>query len=96
MEGKIQNMKISKRDLLMALIALPVFVLGYYIIAIYTIQIIELILYPTKFSLIVLGIKLLAIISIAFVIFVSILIAICYYKVVRALIRAYRITHNKI
>ena len=88
----IQNMKVNKWDLVMVLIWVPVFVLGYYIIAIYTIQIIGLILYST----IALEIKLLSIISIAFVIFVSILIAIYYYRIAKAFIKAYKITHNKL
>ena len=97
MEDNIQNMKknmkIDKIDILMALIWLPFFALGYYIIAMYVIQIIWLILYSTKSSLTVLAIKLLAIISVAFVIFVSILIAVLSILIT---VYYYKIAHNKL
>jgi len=96
MESNIQNKKGVRnedKDLWITLIWIPVFALGYYIVMAMGIPIL---LYPLKLNLTVLGIKLLATALIGIATFVILLGSIFYYKVIRRIIAAYKIAHNKV
>ncbi len=99
MEGNIQNIKMDKeeiRDLWYILAWLPIFAFIWYLFIKADILGIQAILYPIQLTPIVLIIKILVAILIIMTLFPVLGGILFYYDIIKKLIKAYKITHNKI
>ena len=99
MEGNIQNIKTNKekiKDLWYILIWLPVFALAWYFAIKAVISGIEVILYPVELTPITLIIKLLIAVLDIILIFMVLGGISFYYDVIKKLIKAHKIAHNKL
>ena len=98
MEGNIQNIELNRediKDLWYILAWLPIFAFAWYLLIKADILGIQAILYPIQLTLIVLIMKILIAILIIMTI-PTILGGIAfYYDIIKKLIKAYRIAHNK-
>ena len=99
MEGDIQNIELNKediRDLWYILAWLPIFAFVWYLLIKADILGIQAILYPIQLTPVVLILKILA--TIIFIITIPPILGgiAFYYDIIKKLIKAYKIVHNKV